>query len=71
MVFDYSKLRGRIVEKYGSQAAFADAIDMSISTLNLKLNNKSEWSTTEIVEACKLLDVELIDTYSYFFKEKL
>lgn len=71
MVFDYSKLRGRIVEKYGSQAAFADAIDMSISTLNLKLNNKSEWSTTEIVEACKLLDVELTDTYSYFFKEKL
>ena len=71
MVFDDSKLRGRIVEKYGSQAAFADAIDMSISTLNLKLNNKSEWSTTEIVEACKLLDVELTDTYSYFFKEKL
>lgn len=71
MVFDYSKLRGRIVEKYGSQAAFADAIDMSISTLNLKLNNKSEWSTTEIVEACKLLGVELTDTYSYFFKEKL
>ena len=71
MVFDYSKLRGRIVEKYGSQAAFADAIDMSISTLNLKLNNKSEWSTTEIVEACKLLDVELTDTYSSFFKETL
>lgn len=71
MNFDYSKLKGRIVEKYGNQTAFADDMEMAYSTLNLKLNNKSEWSTTEIVLACKLLEIELTECHKYFFAIKL
>ena len=37
--FDYSKLKGRIVEKYGSQKKFALSINMNPSTLSTRLNN--------------------------------
>lgn len=40
MSFDYSKLRGRIVEKFGTQVNFAKAIKLSERTLSLKLNGK-------------------------------
>lgn len=37
MAFDYSKLKGRIIEKYGTQAAFAKA--MGTSQKNTFLEN--------------------------------
>ena len=40
MAFDYSKLRGKIVEKYGSQSAFVRAFGTSENTFSLKMNNK-------------------------------
>lgn len=38
MAFDYSKLKGRIIEKYNSQSSFANAMEWSERTLSLKLN---------------------------------
>lgn len=66
-VFDYSKLRGRIVEKFGVQSAFASAIGMSEGTLSSKLTNKSYFSAAEIMAACDLLDVRGDDLTDYFF----
>ena len=40
MAFDYRKLKGRIIEKYGSQLNFADAYGISENTLSLKMRNK-------------------------------
>ena len=40
MAFNYSKLRGRIIEKYGSQSDFAKAFGCSDRTLSLKMNGK-------------------------------
>ena len=37
-VFDYSKLRGKIKEVFGTQAKFAKAMGMSTVTLSAKLN---------------------------------
>ena len=38
MAFDYSKLRGKIVEKFGTQTEFSKAMNLSERTMSLKLN---------------------------------
>lgn len=63
----YSKLRGRIRERYKSQAAFAEAIGKSVCSVNLKLNGKVEWSAQEIRKACEVLDIAPADIPQYFF----
>lgn len=63
----YAKLRGRIKEKYGTQANFADAMGMDRSTLSLKLNGKSDWTSPEIEKACVLLEIPFAEAHTYFF----
>lgn len=65
----FRKLRGRIVEVYGTQESFAEAMELSKVTLNIKLNGKSDWSASEIVRACELLDIPLYEAWLYFFTE--
>ena len=48
MSFDYSKLSGRIVEKYGTQYNFSIALGLSERSLSLKLNNRVPWKSTEL-----------------------
>ena len=67
----YTKLKGRIVEKFGTQNNFAQAMDMNRSTLSLKLNAKSEWSRLEVEKACGLLDIGIAEVGAYFFTEKV
>ena len=57
MLFDYSKLRGRIVEKIGSQYAFAAMIKMSEKTLSLKINNKVAFTQDEICRILRKLEI--------------
>ena len=66
----YAKLRGRIVEKFGSQSAFADAMGWRKALLSAKLNNKSEWGFAEVIKACKLLEISLSEAHEYFFCAK-
>lgn len=67
---DYSKLRGAIREKFGSQEEFAAAIEMSSCSLSAKLNGRSEWKANEIVVACQALGIPLAEAYAYFFWPK-
>lgn len=69
--FDYSKLKGRIVEKYGNQKKFAVKISMNPSTLSTRLNNGSQWTQTEILKSAKTLDISYKDIPSYFFAQKV
>ena len=55
IVFDFSKLRGRIKEMFGTQTAFANEIPMNDATLSNKLNNNVEFSPKEIIKSCILL----------------
>lgn len=66
----YAKLRGRIVEKFGTQSAFAEAMKWREALLSAKLNNKSEWAFPEVMDACKLLDISPSDAHLYFFCTK-
>ena len=69
-MFDYSKLYGKIREVYGTQEAFADAMEMSRTALNSRLKQNVEWKTPEVAKACKLLHIPLEDAHLYFFSLK-
>lgn len=71
MRFDYSKLRGRIVEVCGTQSAFSEAIGLSQRTISLKLSNRISWRQNEIEIACDLLRIPKEDIPVYFFAEKV
>lgn len=64
---DYSKLIGRIIEKFRTRNAFAQAMGISERTLSLKLNSKTEWRQTDIEKACKLLGIAVNEMTQYFF----
>ena len=68
MSFDYSKLRGRIREIFGTEEQFAKGLGFSTVTLSFKLNSKSEWTQQEINKACELLGLAREDIPEYFFK---
>lgn len=67
MTKDFSKLSGKIVEKYGTQYNFAIALGLSERSLSLKLNNKVGWRDEEMELAIDLLDLDLNDIPAYFF----
>ena len=72
IIFDFSKLRGRIKEIYGTQTAFATAMLMNEATLSNKLNNNVEFSPKEIYRACLLLCIDLKKELTlYFFTPKV
>lgn len=71
MEFDYSKLRGRIIEIYGSQEAFAEKMGLSTRSLSLKMNGKTYWKQPEICKAVKLLNIKDEDILLYFFAIKV
>lgn len=67
MSFSYNKLRGRIVEKYGSQAKFAEALGLSQNSLSKKMSCKTGFSQEDIIKWSNLLDIDKNDIYLYFF----
>lgn len=71
MCFNYSKLLGRITEKYGTQYNFSIAMGLSERSLSLKLNNKVSWKNTEISKAASLLKIPKKEMHKYFFDEKV
>lgn len=63
----YADLRGAIRAKFGTQEAFAEAMGMRISTLSAKLNDRSEWTKSQMKLACDLLNIPYSEAHLYFF----
>ena len=70
MKSDLSKLRGKIVEKYRTQANFAEKLGVVPLTISRKLSGESPFSTTEIYVWCKLLDIPTDEIMQYFFSQE-
>ena len=68
---DFRKLIGRIVEKYGTRNAFCDAMDMKPEQLSRRLNNRTPFTTGEIILALELLDIHPREIGLYFFTPKV
>ena len=71
MVFDFSELRGRIISKYGTCAAFAEALNLSRSQLSDRLTGKIDFQLDEIYEICDLLDIPATEIGRYFLTPKV
>ena len=73
MEFDYSKLRGRIIEKFGTYKAFAEAVGISENSMSQKLSGKMAITTGDIRKwsSVEYLDIDAEDIGVYFFKIKV
>lgn len=70
MSFDYSKLRGRIVEYFGTIQSFSGAMGLSSKAISDKLNGKTFFKQSEIQKAMSLLQIHREQVSDYFFNEK-
>lgn len=73
MEFDFSKLNGRIVERFGTRSNFATVAGYTKSQLSARLNNQVHFPADEIYELCtpELLDLDISDIPVYFFTPKV
>lgn len=69
--FDYSKLRGRIVEKFGSIEAFSNNTSISYISVSKKLNNRVPISRADMMEWSELLGIPLEEYGAFYFVKKL
>lgn len=69
--FDYSILEGRIKQYFDTQDKFANEIPMGRATLNLKLNNKVDFTSKNIKRISELLNISSEEIGTIFFKEKV
>lgn len=70
-MFDTSNLRGRIVAKFGTIGAFAEAAGCARSTISLYLNGNKDLKQATIEKWAKLLEIEDCDIPLYFFTPKV
>jgi transcriptional regulator with XRE-family HTH domain len=66
-MFDYSKLKGRITEKCGTQKAFAELLGITEGTLTSKLKGHTYFTQAEIHRSSEILDLEPGSLTLYFF----
>ena len=68
IVFDYSLLEARIVERYGTREAFAKALGVPESILRRWLGNLRYWPHDQMVKAVKLLEIQEAEVGDYFYR---
>lgn len=71
MAFDYSKLRGKIKEVYGTQDNFATKLGIGRVSLSKRLNNVLDFSQEEINRSCDILGINKEEIPVYFFTLKV
>ena len=71
MAYKTNKLAGRIIEKYGTQKAFAEALGMQQSTLSRLLTDGKDWRGSKLIKAIKLLEIPEQEIEAYFFEQRV
>lgn len=70
-MFTYNKLKGRIVEKYGSVNKFylanKDMLGCTYATITNKLKGVSGFSQEEIILWASILGIKPSEIFEYFF----
>lgn len=69
--FDYRKLRGRIVEVYGSLSNFCDATGKNRSATSAKLSGGGSMKQEEIIQYASALGIGDYEYQDYFFTKKV
>lgn len=71
ILFDYSKLKGKIREKFGSDEKYAEILGISKASVSAKLNSKVPFSITEMDKTILALEIDKEEIYEYFFTKKV
>lgn len=73
MLFDFSRLKGRIAEKFETRAAFASHLGLQPSALSNRLNGITQFRADEIQTICQpdCLDIDAQDIGAYFFTPRV
>lgn len=67
MLYSYRKLKGRITELYGTQAAFAKALGLSVNSVSKKLTGKTKFSQSDVEKWAKLLNISKTEYGEFFY----
>lgn len=67
MKLNVNKLRGKIVEKYGTCGEFAKAIGVSRNTVSYKLNDRVMITLPDLVEWSDKLGITASEIGDYFY----
>lgn len=67
MAYNYRKLLGRIREHGLTHKELAAKIGVTHGTLSAKLNNKSDFTASDMDAICSVLDIPEAEIGSYFF----
>lgn len=68
---DFSKLTGRIIEKFGTRVAFCEALGKTSEWLSRRINNVTEFNADDMTAIINLLEIEPLDIHLYFFATKV
>lgn len=68
--YDYTKLRGRIKERFGTETAFAKAVHMNRTSLSLRLTGLREFTQGQILLFANVLEIPYCLIGDYFFTIK-
>lgn len=66
-IYTYNKLRARIIEVYGSQTNFAEAVGLSAPSVSHKMNGKYGFSQEDVERWAKLLGIHRCDYGEFFY----
>ena len=67
MRYNMDRLKSRVIEKFGEQKSFAEAIGTSESTVSRLLNGEADWRGSTMMKAVELLDIPHEEIEVYFF----
>lgn len=62
----YNKLKGRIIEKFGSIGAFVEELGITRQNFNHKIHNKNGLSQKDMVAWATVLNIST-EEFGYFF----
>lgn len=68
---DYSKLRGKIIEVFGTMSKYAKAMNYSERTVSLKINGRIDFTQSDITKSVNLLGLQDEEIPIYFFTNKV
>lgn len=71
MIFDYSKLIGKIKEQFKNRKDFCKLISLSSNSLSKKLNNKVPFTSPEIYRIVEVLGIDKKEITVYFYTLKV
>ncbi len=70
-MYDYSKLKDKILDNGYTQEQVANALNISKGAFSQKINGTVAFSQDDVVEISKLLKIPKTKLYEYFFTEKV